>query len=338
MKDYYYILGSPKTASIEEIKKAYKKLALKFHPDQNGGDKFFEERFKDIQEAYEILSDVDKRKQYDLAWTIFQKGKGADFQNKNSGTAENEKEKQEFEKAKQEFEQRQRKFENEKQEFQKKKNTEQNYSSTSSNKNQEIPNKEKNGILLIVGVGLGLLVVILIISSLIKNQSPFIETPVATPVVTAPKAEVAPVVAACTACTGASSDPIFTSVCDNPKKLSRLGTNPEFGNSHDLSPEQFYAKLKKRYAANEVDKAFLDKVFTAMGYNGFADAKAEQVSAVTLPIGTSGRLGYSAAHKTGCYTLPDDEYHRLAFRLEAANGCTLYFVKTSGSHFFFCGY
>ena len=156
------------------------------------------------------------------------------------------------------------------------------------------------------------------------------------PVVT-PKAEpVAPIPAGCPACSGASTDPIFTSVCDNPKKLSRLGTNPEFGNSHDLSPEQFYAKLKKRHAANNVDKAFLDKVFTAMGYNGFADAKAEQFSAVTLPVGTSGRLGYSAAHKTGCYTLPDAEYHRLAFHIKAANGCDLHFMKTCGNHFFFC--
>ena len=161
--------------------------------------------------------------------------------------------------------------------------------------------------------------------------------PVETPKVVEPVVPVVPVVpVGCAVCNGASTDAIFTSVCDNPKKLPRLGTNPEFGNSHDLSPEQFYAKLKKQYAANDVDKAFLDKVFTAMGYNGFADAKAEQFSAVTLPVGTSGRLGYSAAHKTGCYTLPDAEYHRLAFHIKAANGCDLHFMKTCGNHFFFC--
>ena len=55
MKDYYYILGIKPNASTDEIKKAYRKLSLKFHPDKNDGDKFFEERFKEINEAYENL-------------------------------------------------------------------------------------------------------------------------------------------------------------------------------------------------------------------------------------------------------------------------------------------
>jgi hypothetical protein len=137
----------------------------------------------------------------------------------------------------------------------------------------------------------------------------------------------------CPACE-TSTDPIFTPVCDNPKKLDRLGSNPEFGNSHDLSPEQFYAKLKKAYGDNEVDKVFLDRIYKAMGYSGFADAKAEHFSAVVLPVGTTGKLGYSKAHKTGCYTLPDAEYHRKAFHIDAANGCDLHFMKTCGNHFF----
>lgn len=65
MKDYFYILGLKRDASIEDIKKAYRKLALKFHPDKNDGDEFFTERFKEIQEAYDTLSDVKKRKEYD---------------------------------------------------------------------------------------------------------------------------------------------------------------------------------------------------------------------------------------------------------------------------------
>lgn len=65
MKDYYYILGLRQDATNEEIKKAYKKLSLKFHPDKNEGDKFFEERFKEIQEAYEVLSNLLRRKQFD---------------------------------------------------------------------------------------------------------------------------------------------------------------------------------------------------------------------------------------------------------------------------------
>ena len=65
MKDYYVILGVNTYSSSEEIKKAYRKLSLKFHPDKNDGDEFFTNRFKEIQEAYEILNDENKRKIYD---------------------------------------------------------------------------------------------------------------------------------------------------------------------------------------------------------------------------------------------------------------------------------
>jgi curved DNA-binding protein CbpA len=65
MKDYYYLLGLKTTATKDEIKKAYRKLSVKFHPDKNDGDSFFEERFKDIQEAYEVLGDDLKRRKYD---------------------------------------------------------------------------------------------------------------------------------------------------------------------------------------------------------------------------------------------------------------------------------
>jgi len=64
-KDYYTILGVKKEASAEEIKKAYRKLALKFHPDKTKGDKAKEEKFKEISEAYAVLSDKEKRQQYD---------------------------------------------------------------------------------------------------------------------------------------------------------------------------------------------------------------------------------------------------------------------------------
>ncbi|MCP4109215.1 MAG: DnaJ domain-containing protein [Desulfobacteraceae bacterium] len=65
MSDYYKILGVNKSASGEEIKKAYRKLAMKHHPDHAKGDKNAEEKFKEISEAYAVLSDKDKRKQYD---------------------------------------------------------------------------------------------------------------------------------------------------------------------------------------------------------------------------------------------------------------------------------
>jgi curved DNA-binding protein len=63
--DYYKILGVNKTASKEDIKKAYRKLAMKYHPDHSKGDKSAEEKFKKISEAYAVLSDKEKRQQYD---------------------------------------------------------------------------------------------------------------------------------------------------------------------------------------------------------------------------------------------------------------------------------
>jgi curved DNA-binding protein len=64
-KDYYKILGVPKSATTEEIKKAFRKLAVKYHPDKNAGNKESEEKFKEISEANEVLSDPEKRKKYD---------------------------------------------------------------------------------------------------------------------------------------------------------------------------------------------------------------------------------------------------------------------------------
>lgn len=64
-KDYYEVLGVSKTATPEELKKAYRKLAVQYHPDRNPGNKEAEEKFKELAKAYEVLSDADKRKRYD---------------------------------------------------------------------------------------------------------------------------------------------------------------------------------------------------------------------------------------------------------------------------------
>ncbi|MDE5887766.1 MAG: molecular chaperone DnaJ [Muribaculaceae bacterium] len=64
-RDYYDVLGVSKSASADEIKKAYRKMAIKYHPDKNPGDKEAEEKFKEAAEAYDVLSDADKRAKYD---------------------------------------------------------------------------------------------------------------------------------------------------------------------------------------------------------------------------------------------------------------------------------
>ncbi len=64
-KDYYAVLGVSRTAGVDEIKQSFRKLARKYHPDVNPGDKNAEARFKEVSEAYEVLSDPDKRKKYD---------------------------------------------------------------------------------------------------------------------------------------------------------------------------------------------------------------------------------------------------------------------------------
>src|SRR5690242_2913123 len=64
-KDYYATLGVAKDAPVDEIRKSYRKLARKYHPDLNPGDKSAEDRFKNVQEAYDILSDPKKRQMYD---------------------------------------------------------------------------------------------------------------------------------------------------------------------------------------------------------------------------------------------------------------------------------
>ncbi len=78
-KDYYKILGVQRGASADDIKKAFRKLARKYHPDVNPGDKKAEERFKEINEAYEVLSDADKRKKYDTLGPNWQEQFGPNF-------------------------------------------------------------------------------------------------------------------------------------------------------------------------------------------------------------------------------------------------------------------
>jgi curved DNA-binding protein len=85
-KDYYKILGVERTAGADDIKKAYRKLAMKYHPDRNQGNKQSEDKFKEINEAYEVLSDPQKRSRYDQlgeSYTSWQRGGAQDGFNWN---------------------------------------------------------------------------------------------------------------------------------------------------------------------------------------------------------------------------------------------------------------
>lgn len=82
-RDYYEILGVAKSATADEIKKAYRKVAMQFHPDRNPGDKAAEEKFKEAAEAYEILSDADKKAQYDRYGHAGMSGAGRGFNGGN---------------------------------------------------------------------------------------------------------------------------------------------------------------------------------------------------------------------------------------------------------------
>ena len=76
-RDYYEVLGVPRTATADEIKSAYRKLAMKYHPDRNPGDKAAEEKFKEAAEAYDVLHDPEKRQRYDqFGHQAFQGGAG----------------------------------------------------------------------------------------------------------------------------------------------------------------------------------------------------------------------------------------------------------------------
>ena len=87
MHDPYEILGVSRNATQEEIKKAYRKLAHKYHPDKNPGDKQVEEKFKQINNAYEILSDPEKRANYDRFGSMYNGSAGFNYGKTNGGFA-----------------------------------------------------------------------------------------------------------------------------------------------------------------------------------------------------------------------------------------------------------
>src|SRR5215207_5890503 len=85
VKDYYEVLGVSRTASEKEIRSAYRRLARKHHPDLNPGDKAAEAKFKEIGEAYEVLSDTEKRQKYDRYGHRWEQAEAAEAAARQSG-------------------------------------------------------------------------------------------------------------------------------------------------------------------------------------------------------------------------------------------------------------
>lgn len=137
---------------------------------------------------------------------------------------------------------------------------------------------------------------------------------------------------------GTSPVAIFNvDVNSTPKQMSRLGTMPEFGDSHGLTPTQFYEKLDARYNATANDKAYLNYLFKSMGYsNGWADAQPYMFSETVLPVGTRGILGLGEQHHYSYAILPTNDHDRQAFRIQSANGVVIHFMKTCGNYMYAC--
>ena len=123
-----------------------------------------------------------------------------------------------------------------------------------------------------------------------------------------------------------------------PVSVNRLGTYPEFGDSHGLTPTQFYDKLANRYASSAFDARYLNYLARSLGYkNGFKDMSAADFSNETLAKGTKGLLGYGEFHGIAFSQLNVSSPRDLeAFRIRAANGTDVHFMKTCGNYMYVC--
>lgn len=120
------------------------------------------------------------------------------------------------------------------------------------------------------------------------------------------------------------------------KKLNQLGTNPQFGNTHGLSAADFLEELKYRYQNDSWDRRYLNYLYNAMGYAGFQDARASQFSQEKLKAGSKGILGFGSYSGYAYTELELTGEDLEVFRIEAANGCHINFMKTCGNLFFMC--
>ena len=119
------------------------------------------------------------------------------------------------------------------------------------------------------------------------------------------------------------------------KVVNKLGTNPQFGNSHSLSSSQFYDNLMNRYNTNDNDKKYLDYVARSMGYNSFRDINTSKIADAKINRGQKGNLGFGSYHGYQYCQLDVSGQDLDAFRIRAAEGRDVYFMKSCGNFFYF---
>jgi len=171
------------------------------------------------------------------------------------------------------------------------------------------------------------------------DQVAAVVTPPPAPKPVAPKPATPKVTANMSRLCSASDSVLFNvPTYATPVSVGRLGTFPEFGDSHGLTPTEFYNKLANRYSSNNFDRQYLNYLAKQLGYaNGFSDMSAADFSNETLAKGTKGLLGYGEFHGLAYSTLNVSSPRDLeAFRIRAANGTDIHFMKTCGNYMYVC--
>ena len=135
---------------------------------------------------------------------------------------------------------------------------------------------------------------------------------------------------------GPSNITLFDVPNYTPRPVTYLGSNPQFGDSHGLTPAQFHERLAQRASFAGSDRAFLNYMARSMGYGSFRDMDASMFSNDSLNRGEKGILGFSANHALQYSVLNTDARDREAFRVRAANGQDVHFMKTCGNFMYVC--
>jgi len=136
---------------------------------------------------------------------------------------------------------------------------------------------------------------------------------------------------------GPSSNVLFDVPNHSPKTVAYLGSNPQYGNSHGLTPAQFHAKLAAAHRSGGMDQAFLNLMARSLGYSHFRDMSAADFSNETLANGSKGLLGVSTSHMLQYSKIQtNDPAHLEAFRVRSRNGTDVHIMKSCGNYMYVC--